>query len=490
MKRFLMILTLIAAAHGFAAAPVSREDAIKADLAENRALIAKYGSIEALAEAIKPGIEANNRSAEQKEPGKWVGDSYYSPGIVTIEEDDFAEFKDAAIRLDRFCKSRNIDLIIVRVPARQELALARFAGMPVEPDVSNPWYRQLEKELLEADVEYIDGLKPVGRSKGDYPLYYWYNVPGEGHPAEGALQAVAAEVASRLARYNLPKTGDYHFAQIEDTFARGDAGHPYPAGNPRYEAGKLAKYSVLLDQDGKAPQIGEENRSPVLFISDSYGAYTGGREKGGSMPHYVMAHTSHQPDWMYRSASSEGAATFLARKGADFVKGRRVIVLNAHPNSLKCSSRLPDEDLLYIAPERIHPLLKFDARNWNELNLTTPAGGDRILPDGGLRLATVNPALPKMPRNALNAKMTVKLPAEAVAKYHAVLVECLLRKHSYAKWTVTSGKNYQRDFMSTSEKVPAIAIPIRLDGDTVTIELPSVQNEMIIDAITVSGIDL
>jgi hypothetical protein len=490
MKRWFFLLFVMLIGGRLCAAPVTREEAIRADLSDNLKLLEKYGSFENLAETIKPGVEENNRLARDKHAGKWVGDSFFSPGLMTIVASDFEEFKAATLRLHAFLRRRNIDLIVVRVPARQEVALPYFAGMAIEPGVSDPNFRRLERELLEAGVEYIDGLKPIQRNPPVYPLYYWYNVPGEGHPAEGALQSIAAEVARRLERYRLPRTGEYELIQIEDTFARGDIGHPYPAGNPKFDSDKLVQYSVLRDKDGNPPQIVEQNQSPLLFISDSYGAYTGGREKGGSMPHYVMARNGHLSDWMYRSASSEGAATFLARKGEEFLKGRQVVVLNAHPNRLKWSSCLPDDELLYLTPERLHTILRFDAKNWDGIHLTTPAGGDSILPDGALRLATVNPTIPNAARNYIGARMEFKLPPEAVKTYRAVAVQFKLRKHSYALWLVKSGKYRQRDFMSTSEKVPLLTIPIRLDGDTVTVELPSVQNEMIIEEIVVSGIDL
>ncbi|MGE4564595.1 MAG: hypothetical protein AB7F32_06980 [Victivallaceae bacterium] len=447
----------------------ARTAAIQKDLAENQQFLDQYGSFAAMAAALKPAMEANNAAATVKNAGKWVNGTFVAPGPVQMEPGDYTEFKKGIIRLNQFLKRRNIDLIVVRFPSRHEAAFPFFAGQPVGIGVSNPYYRQLERELLEADVEYIDGLKAVHSDPTSWPLYYWYNIPGEGHPAEGALQAVANVVAERLQRYALPRTGNYRLADDVDQYNQNGRTHRYPAGNPGFAADAPVVLKVLRDAEGKAPEIIERNQSPLLYISDSYGGYVGKSNQGASLPHYVMAKNQHLADWMYRSGSSEGAATFLARKGEDFLRGRRVIVLNAHPGNLRGVSILYDDDLLYVKPERLHPLLTFQGDTLAKIPHTAAENTLKVLPNGSLRLSST-PTMVNPPRFEL------KLPAAAQA-YRAVAIQLTLSKHSYLSVIAKSGKYMQRELLSTSEKVPVLSIYLRLDGDTVTLDFPYAQNE-------------
>jgi hypothetical protein len=460
----------------------ARAAAIRQDLAENQQLLDQYGSFAAMAAALKPAMEANQAAVTASSAGRWIGDTFVAPGPVPMEPGNYTEFKTGILRLNQFLKRRNIDLIVVRFPSRNEAAFPFFAGQPVGIGVSNPYYRQLERELLEADVEYIDGLKAVHADPTSWPLYYWYNIPGEGHPAEGALQAVAGVVAERLKRYNLPKSGDFHWIDDLDNYSGKGYFHRYPAGNPKFAADTPVVVKALRTADGKAPEIIERNQSPLLYISDSYGGYQGKSDKGASLPHYVMAKNQHLADWMYRSGSSEGAATFLARKGEDFLRGRRVIVLNAHPGNLKGVSILYDDELLYVKPERLHPLLTIQGEALAQIQHTAAENTLKVLPNGSLRLSstptTVNPP-----------RFVLKLPA-AARTYRAVAIQLTLSKHSYLSVIAKSGKYMQREVLSTSEKVPVLSIYLRLDGDTVTLDFPYAQNELIIDKLVISGVDL
>ncbi len=415
---------------------------------------------------------AENQAAAKAGAARWVGDAYFAAGPVA-QNPRFGNFAAGIIAWRDYLKKHGVDLVVLRVPSRHETAFPHFVSGKITPGVLDPAYLQLAEQLLAADVEYIDGLEAMHRRGTEYPLSYWYMLPREGHPAEGLSRILADELAGRLERYQLPRTGDYRLTPRQDLYRREN----YPAGNPRFPANQPVLAAAVVDAAGKTPEITERNTSPLLFCSDSYGAYPGVKV-GASIPHYIAQRLGHLPDWQYRNGSSGGAPVFLYRKGPEFLRGRLVVVAICHPGNLFGRyATIPPAELQELPQEQWTVLRRFDATNWPTLPSSPGVGqsGGRAFalnPDGTLQLWPLKPGAV----NGDAGRIAIPLSAAERQRYRAFAFRPNFGQQYYLTMSVTAGAAPHYEYVSNSERVPAPLMPVEAapDAAAVTLEFNNV----------------
>ncbi len=465
---------LPSAARGDQSIKAARAEAIARDRAKIAQLLeANNGSFAKIAEKLAPAYAANNEAA-QKNESKWFENGYFTAGQVGATPVK-SNFVQAMTALDRYLKEQGVDLIVIRVPNRNEAAFGLFSENPL-PGECNPYFREVQQQLLDADVEYLDGLEIVQRERGKYPLNYWYTIPKEGHPAEGLSMALAELLAGRLNRYQFPATGKYHAVTDTDAFKKVN----FPAGNAKFDPAKPYSFAAVRAEDGSVPTIAENNGSPLLFISDSYGAYPGVKA-GASVPHYLLLKLPHQGDWMYRNGSSQGASTFLYRKGLDFVKNRQVVVLLAHPGNLNGVSELPPPELRFIAPERMKTVMSVEGAALEEVARANPEIFRYLADKKCLLFNEVKWG--KQPEPSFK----LKLPAEAPAA-PMVALELDYAAHNYAFVTAGCGDSSQIDVLCNSEKVEKQLFVLHRRGDEIEFKIKYVSAQTEVKAIRIYAI--
>jgi hypothetical protein len=182
------------------------------------------------------------------------------------------------VAADRWLKQRGIDLIFVALPKMAELYIDHFVD-PSPPDgIIAPQLRRTLLELLEADVEVVDGLR-LFRSIRDVDAEYLYNT-ADPHWAPRGMRIMAEEIAGRIqrykfgsrARFGLPiveaKPGPYEFRDTSGV-DNGFGWRLLEADQQKLaEKAQSRLQAVVSTLDGKPPP--DDPASPVVVIGHSY----------------------------------------------------------------------------------------------------------------------------------------------------------------------------------------------------------------------------
>jgi hypothetical protein len=183
----------------------------------------------------------------------------------------------AVVAADRWLRRRGIDLLFVPVPKMAEVHVEHFID-PCPPDgVVAPHARQALLELLDADVEVVDGrslFRPVRDPSPDY-LYNTCDT----HWAPRGMRVMAKEIADRVVRYRFGMRARFGIPIVYTT-----PGHYEPPtgglvespgwmvlSEPQRELALRAqttRYSQVRTHDGRP--LEEDSKSPVLVIGNSY----------------------------------------------------------------------------------------------------------------------------------------------------------------------------------------------------------------------------
>jgi hypothetical protein len=175
----------------------------------------------------------------------------------------------------RWLGRQGIDLILVPVPRMTEVYVEHFVD-PVPPDgIIAPHVRRTLLELLEQDVEVVDGL-PRLRAERDRDGEYLYNA-ADTHWALRGLRTVAREVADRIARYEFGRAArdGPRVVKTERRLLAKDAfqrdGWEALSERQREVAAKAQPRAVedATLVDGR-PLPKNDRDSPVLVIGNSY----------------------------------------------------------------------------------------------------------------------------------------------------------------------------------------------------------------------------
>jgi hypothetical protein len=169
----------------------------------------------------------------------------------------------------RWLAQRGIDLIFVPVPKMTEVYVEHFLDPCPSDGVITPAIRRCLLELLDDDVEVIDGFS-LFRPKREAEYLY---LPADSHWNPAGMRVTARELADRVARYEFGKT-----ARQAAPVARCDPEGGKPPGQDGLvalsEAQRARAAAVtrnlprITTRDGK--ELLEHAGSPVLVIGNSY----------------------------------------------------------------------------------------------------------------------------------------------------------------------------------------------------------------------------
>ncbi len=341
-----------------------RERAIRADLDYIAELVDMVGGGDFAGwnAKLKPLREKYAETVAEK----WVGNTWFKTGgwVFGGTFDDTASFRSAVLSLNEYLRSRNIDLIVMRIPGRAEICADLF-----EPEfrrsIVNPAYYELQRYLLEHDVEYVDLTAAMTAHRLDSVAPYWYFEPGEGHAAEGGCRVVASEIARRIKRYDLPR--DLPSGVELKTI---DGMYNYPAGNSEFDPSKpIAVTAVWLN--GRPLSIAEDGRSPLLLMGDSYFTHPS-MTQGATIQHYTALESGTVPDLLCRMSAGNGLPRFLSRKGDRYLAPRRVVVWVTKPDTV-FKKIIPFEPPVYF--ERRELLRTISGEALKELDFSPEADG-------------------------------------------------------------------------------------------------------------------
>jgi hypothetical protein len=168
----------------------------------------------------------------------------------------------------RWLRKQDIDLIVVLVPKMTEVYIERFLD-PCPPDgVIAPGVRRTIFELLNADVEVVDGWRLL-RTLHDADDEYLFNPDDSRLSARGA-RVLSREIADRIVRYHFGARARYALPIVRAAPAQ-PAGNDGLAISPltpdQRQRARRARSTSAVEvcmQDGSA--VPDEATSPVVVL--------------------------------------------------------------------------------------------------------------------------------------------------------------------------------------------------------------------------------
>jgi len=232
--------------------------------------------------------------------------------------------------LHRQIRERGIDLIVVPFPAKEMVNAHHFSDLAPKNGIYSVWRLKLTYELLKAGVEVIDLTAALQENRDNHP-WIFYDA-ADLHPAAGAIQIAAEEVASRLERYELQKRPEWpgiKYKLVSTTVtAKEDAQLGEVRPGAKYPAVKV------VAEDGSLVEVVEDSKCPILIIGDSFTAVPGPQVPSASIPAHIARHLGEVPAQLVSLGGSEKAMRMLAREGGSYLAGRAAVVFIFSPSRL------------------------------------------------------------------------------------------------------------------------------------------------------------
>jgi hypothetical protein len=188
------------------------------------------------------------------------------------------------VAANRWLQQRGIDLILVVVPKMAEVYVEHFLDPCPADGVIAPHLRRTLLELLESNVEVVDGFRLFRPSRAPDPEYL-YNT-ADTHWAPKAMGLMAREVAGRVTRYSFGATARSAPPLVKTTPGAYSI-QGASTGPPRGALPQLEGFLLLNDRqrrlavaaqtrtalhvtlvDGGEPA--DDPHSPVLIVGHSY----------------------------------------------------------------------------------------------------------------------------------------------------------------------------------------------------------------------------
>jgi hypothetical protein len=257
-----------------------------------------------------------------------------------VEPDLLTDFRQTrpAIAVHRWLRQQGIDLIFVSVPKMTEVYIEHFLQDAPRDGVIAPHVRRTLLELLEADVETVDGFR-LFRPLRNTDLLYNTCDP---HWSPRGMRVMARELADRIDRYDFGTKARYSPPLFRPVLI------PYvldeqPGGirsrhgwanlseeqQQKAEAHQLLQATALQTVDGRP--LKEDKAAPVMLIGHSFARYFR-EELERSLNQQVRYHISDN--------STTEAFTDFVRDPA-LLHGVRVLVWITTPQHMTTFKPLP-----------------------------------------------------------------------------------------------------------------------------------------------------
>ena len=300
-----------------------RKERIQNEIARIEDEIKKHGgSFEKWKEEYK--VEGEKYRTLSKEGWNgWIEDSYFATGGSETGYKT-KDFIDSILPYKLFLEKNNIDLVIVRIPSRDD-----FAARVLTSDMflENPAWIEHYYECLKNDIEIVDPMPEMWNHRFDYPLFYYY-YPGEGHPCEGTSLIAAKVLSSVLERYSFTKD-ESPISLCETCFETTNQIYYWPKGNEHFDPESNITFMQSVQNGKNIGGLLANTGHPLLFLSNSF-FWHPQRSLGASVPAYTAYYLQTIPDWFYRSGSGNGLLRTLALN-TDLLAFRKVVVMVGPP---------------------------------------------------------------------------------------------------------------------------------------------------------------
>jgi hypothetical protein len=160
----------------------------------------------------------------------------------------------------RWLRRRGIDLVFVAVPKMTEVYIEHFVDPCPADGIVAPHVRRTLLELLDDDVEVVDGLTPFRPLRAPSPDYL-YNTC-DSHWAPRGIRVMAKEIADRLERY--PSVAAARFALPVFTALPG----PYNLDGSLGGLGPTAGFTSISRRQQARARVAQTTVEPVVRSLD------------------------------------------------------------------------------------------------------------------------------------------------------------------------------------------------------------------------------
>ena len=216
---------------------------------------------------------------------------------------------------DQLAQER-IDLIAVPVPEKEIVAIDTFASDAPGDGLVAPYRLMAHRALLEADIEVIDVAPALRKAGADGAEVYYGG--SDHHLADAGIRAVAAEIARRLRRYDIPPRWTRlvtweRSLRINRVFA------------PKY--GGAVHRATCVGEPGYKPLDMGSGPTPVLLTGDSLLSFpTRFNVESASLAAHLAAETGLGSRVQWYGGGAPQMMRHLARMPRNRRKGVRVCV--------------------------------------------------------------------------------------------------------------------------------------------------------------------
>jgi hypothetical protein len=197
-----------------------------------------------------------------------------------FEDDALDQFRceRPVVAADRWLRQRGIDLIFVPIPKMSEIYIEHFVNPSPTDGIIAPYVRLAQLELLQADVEVVDGWQ-LFRPQRYAESEYLYNT-ADHHWAPRGMRIMAKEIADRIERYKFGARARYASPIVQASpgpyLFRDRTGTVGGYGKTLLNAEQLKLASAaqtttqaaVLTQNGEVPP--DDPNSPVIVMGHSF----------------------------------------------------------------------------------------------------------------------------------------------------------------------------------------------------------------------------
>jgi hypothetical protein len=192
---------------------------------------------------------------------------------------DAFQREQPVVAADRWLRQRGIDLIFVPVPKMTEVYIEHFLDPCPADGIIAPHMRRTLLELLQKDVEVVDGF-PLFRSLKDLDAEYLYNT-ADTHWAPRGMRIMAKEIADRIQRYKFGTRARFALPLVRVSLGPYDIRGNIGAFDRFGESDVLTPEQQEIARPVQTTTLGEvrtranwplpnDLKSPVLVIGNSF----------------------------------------------------------------------------------------------------------------------------------------------------------------------------------------------------------------------------